>query len=167
MCAIKRQLFCIQALALIVGLVHAHTMIDKKCAKVAPEERVECALPSASPEQCMKQGCCYDPSIPGAIACFAHRHEAVCKCSEQAPSKRLLCGFPGITFEQCRTIGCCYDPSITGAATCFKNTYLIIKTEKATILDDDDEGEPQVQPGNIGKEGNLIMETHVIKRNEQ
>ncbi|KAM4700121.1 uncharacterized protein O3C94_001379 [Discoglossus pictus] len=139
MSAIIYKLFFLQILAVISALVHGEGGLDESCAQIPIKARVECDLPSAGMDRCIRRGCCYDSSTPGSIQCFSHQHKAVCRCSEVKPEDRQACGSPGTTFEQCRTMGCCYDPSVSGAPPCFVKPYektLAIEEVQETQLEE-------------------------------
>ncbi|XP_007452929.1 PREDICTED: trefoil factor 3 [Lipotes vexillifer] len=45
---------------------------------VPAKDRVDCAYPNVTPEQCNNRGCCFDSSIPGVPWCFKPLQEAEC-----------------------------------------------------------------------------------------
>ncbi|XP_060005448.1 trefoil factor 3-like [Lagenorhynchus albirostris] len=45
---------------------------------VPAKDRVDCAYPDVTAEQCTNRGCCFDSSIPGVPWCFKPLQEAEC-----------------------------------------------------------------------------------------
>ncbi|TKC46016.1 hypothetical protein EI555_012558 [Monodon monoceros] len=56
---------------------------------VPAKDRMDCAYPDVTPEQCTNRGCCFDSSISGVPWCFKPLQEA----GESAPHARGT--FPG------------------------------------------------------------------------
>uniref|UniRef100_A0A8C6XXZ8 P-type domain-containing protein n=1 Tax=Naja naja TaxID=35670 RepID=A0A8C6XXZ8_NAJNA len=87
-------------------------------------EREECGFSSESitAEQCTRNGCCFDASVPDVPWCFRPSGEraSVTYAKKTIPSQeRKECGYEGITRKRCKRIGCCFDVKASGTPTCF------------------------------------------------
>ncbi|KAB1283555.1 Trefoil factor 3 [Camelus dromedarius] len=60
------------------GLAEEYVGLSENQCKVPPKERVDCAFPKVTPEQCNNRGCCFDNSIHGVPWCFKPLQEAEC-----------------------------------------------------------------------------------------
>ncbi|XP_062983764.1 uncharacterized protein LOC134399610 [Elgaria multicarinata webbii] len=109
---------CVLSLILILGistLLEGMSLPPDCQCDAEPKNRTNCGPPGISPQECVKNGCCFDSQVPGVPWCFTGvRHVCPKKVSD-----RVNCGYPAIPKDTCEKRGCCFRASPPGVPWCF------------------------------------------------
>ncbi|OCT93694.1 putative gastrointestinal growth factor xP1 [Xenopus laevis] len=75
------KVFCLVAIALFVGSISSasgETRSTEDQCSVERLARVNCGYSDITPDECTKEGCCFDDTIYDAIWCFYPRGTPYC-----------------------------------------------------------------------------------------
>ncbi|NP_001079242.1 putative gastrointestinal growth factor xP1 precursor [Xenopus laevis] len=75
------KVFCLVAIALIVGSIgsaNGQAAFTEEQCSVERLARVNCGYSGITPQECTKQGCCFDSTIQDAPWCFYPRATPEC-----------------------------------------------------------------------------------------